>query len=287
MKNKNITQEKIFIMQKIKQLREITQCRIMECDIALKNSRGSVNEAIDLLKKSKQNIIKNTNLESTLFGTVSVFNHRLNINIVELNSESNFIIKNKIFLNFMLKLLFITECNSFTSINYFLFYYSYKNINMLSLLYKYIILLKENINIKKIIKIKKGNNKIFVYMHNRHYKFNADNITCTGFKTNIWNIINKIGHQINMHITASSLKAINLNYNHYIVYNEKNNILHKIFLIRKNKIMFKNIHNKIKHFIKQITLLEQDFVLNVKTIIKNIILNNCCIKYFIKMYVNK
>ena len=91
--------------EKIKELREKTGAGIMDCKNALVENKGYVEEAIDWLRK--KGIAKANKKSSRVAaeGLVGVYTDSRHSCLIEVNSETDFVSKNKDFQNFIDNLL--------------------------------------------------------------------------------------------------------------------------------------------------------------------------------------
>ena len=87
-------------LEKVKKLRELTGVGFKDCKNALDQNNGDIEKSIDFLRK--KGIAKaNKKMERVAAdGLVCIFEKENNFSMIEINSETDFVAKNKEFLNF-------------------------------------------------------------------------------------------------------------------------------------------------------------------------------------------
>ncbi|WGS66517.1 translation elongation factor Ts [Candidatus Psyllophila symbiotica] len=238
----------------IKKIRNITGASLLDCKNILILTNGNIKKAIiemrklgilKILKKKKKKIINGVIIVKNLnnFGI-----------ILEINCQTDFAAKSSEFLTFSNNIINNLLKNNFKYI---------KNIEKINFLYKKKIVdlfnkINENVNIRRINILKK--NIIEIYNHNNRI----------GVLINAKFIQKKILKKIAMHIASEKPKFINIEnifYNFIINEYKIQNII-----IRKKKDFFKKILlGKIKKYIYNITLMNQNFIFDISKKIKNII----------------
>lgn len=265
------------LIEKIKSLRLKTGISFIECKKALIETNLNIEEAmIHLRKTSAFNAIKR-NEKITLEGLITskINNDKETAIIIEINCETDFVSKSEEFVNF---------CDKIT--NHFLHENKNKNLNIkkeeiilpeylenekINIISKF----KENIVIRRIIKINSPKNQIFGYVHGtcNHGKMASLII----IEKNI-NILNDIIKDIAMQIVAMKPKYLDINsIPQNILEHEKNIIKENINLNYKDKTNEQLTHieqNQIKKFYEETVLIEQTFIKDQNLKIKDIINNN-------------
>src|SRR5690606_33450432 len=87
--------------QLIKELRDRTGVGIGKCKEALAAANGDINEAIDALRKSGIASAVKKEGRSANEGMIAVAAHDQRVAIVEVNAETDFVVKNERFQNFL------------------------------------------------------------------------------------------------------------------------------------------------------------------------------------------
>ena len=100
------------LLEKVKQLREITGVGFKDCKIAIDETKGDIEKSIELLRK--KGVAKaNKRMERVAAeGVISIFEKDNKFSMVEINSETDFVAKNNDFINFAEELSKLTLNNS-------------------------------------------------------------------------------------------------------------------------------------------------------------------------------
>ena len=88
-------------IEKIKQLREITGVGFKDCKTAIDETKGDIDKAIDFLRKKGISKANKKMERVAADGLVSIFEKDSNYGMVEINSETDFVAKNKEFIGFV------------------------------------------------------------------------------------------------------------------------------------------------------------------------------------------
>ncbi|MFI4847357.1 MAG: translation elongation factor Ts [Candidatus Makana argininalis] len=251
----------------IKHLRKLTGMSILECKKSLIKSDGNIKIAIDLMRKygKKISIKKTYNKTSNGLILIKQSKNKKLVVMLEIKCETDFVSKNITFQLFGKKI-----------INYILNKNIY-NIDLINIKFKYqledlISKICENIKIEKISYLK-GERTGF-YLHRSNI---GVIISSTKFKQNL---LNKIA----MHIVAFKPKYINLLDIPQNLINHEKNIQMEIAVNsgKTHKISKKIVIGRMKKFIKEITLNKQEFIIDNKKKISQILsLNKTKINNFI------
>ena len=262
------------LFNNIKKLRELTGVGFKDCKNAIDENKGDIEKSIEYLRK--KGIAKaNKKMSRTASeGLVLTTTKDKNISIIEVNSETDFVAKNKEFLIFCKELSALNfECkgkleklkkikmNNGNSVDE----------NLINLISK----IGEKITIRRSNFFNSDNGENFYYVHSSLEK-NIGKIIAI---VNIEGIDEKnrdIGSKIAMHIAASSPLSIDKDdLDKKIVDKEKEII--KAELInsgKKNEMVEKISLGKINKFISDNTLLNQIWIMDPKKKVKDILNEN-------------
>ena len=260
-------------IEKIKQLREITGVGFKDCKTAIDETKGDIDKAIDFLRK--KGIAKaNKKMERVAAdGLVSVFEKDSNYAMVEINSETDFVAKNKDFISFCkeiselnlknkgdLNMLKSSKMKNGKSVDE----------NLISLISK----IGEKITIRRSKYFDdKGLN--FGYVHNSVEKNIGKVLSVVKLNKNTKKDLSEIGNKLAMHVAAQSPIAIDES-------GIKKEILDKEFEIikeelknsgKKTEIIDKIAMGKIKKFISDNTLLNQVWIMDTKMKVSQVLKN--------------
>ena len=194
-------------LENIKKLREITGVGFKDCKVALDATKGDIEKSVEFLRKKGIAKASKKMSRTASEGLVLVKEDKGGISIVEINSETDFVAKNKDFINF---------CKEISELNFLargdLEKLNNSNMsNSLSVkdnLVNFIAKIGEKITIRRTNFLDDKNGKNYFYVH-------------SAIENNIGKIIsiiklaginvknNSIGQKIAMHVTASSPLALN------------------------------------------------------------------------------
>jgi len=260
-------------LEKIKKLREITGVGFKDCKIALDENKGDIEKSIEFLRK--KGIAKaSKRMEKTAAeGLVCIYENKNKFSMIEVNSETDFVAKNKEFINFAEEVsqLSITAAGRMEDILKSKMK-NKKNVqdNLVDLISK----IGEKITLRRSIFF--GNDKLlnFSYTHSS-VKQNIGklgvllSIDTTKEKKDIINL----GKQLAMQIASSSPLAIEKNgLDPNILKKEKEIITEELKNSGKNtKIVEKIAFGKLNKFIGDNTLLNQEWIMEPKKKVKDVI----------------
>ena len=264
------------LMDKIKNLREITGAGFVDCKKALESNHNNIEISIDFLRKKGLAKANKKSSREAKEGAVGVFSGKNLDSIILINTETDFAAKNEVFLTFMNKignyLINLDDENisldQFNSIEF--------DDRSIDNHFKDIIAkIGENIILTKIVCIPKKNDEILTsYVHNT-YKENIGKIGVV-LRSKVDKIndeAKKFGKNICMHIAASkplALKVADLNKD--LIDRERDVQLESIKSLRKpENIIEKILDGKMKKFYSENTLLNQSFIMDTDKTITEII----------------
>ena len=256
------------ILDNIKKLREITGVGFSDCKLAITETNGDLEKSIEYLRK--KGIAKASKKMSRVAadGLVLVNEKDGNISAIEINSETDFVAKNKDFISF---------CKDVAEINFKnqgdldkLSKSKMKNDktveeNLITLISK----IGEKITIRRT-KFFNKEGKNFFYVHNSTEKNIGKVISIVKLTGQNKQDIDNVGTKLAMHIAAQSPIAINQD-------GINKNILDKELEIikeelknsgKKDDMIDKIATGKIKKFISENTLLDQSWIMDTKITVK-------------------
>ena len=263
------------LLDNIKKLRELTGVGFKDCKSALDESNGDIEKSIEFLRK--KGIAKaSKKMSSTASeGLALIKEDNKKISVIEINSETDFVAKNKDFISFCKELSEINFSNmgNLDKLNNT----NMKNgtsvkDNLVALIAK----IGEKITIRRsnFFDSKKGLN--FFYVHSAIEKNIGKIVSVVKLEGLIKGKNEEIGTKIAMHIAASNPLAINKD-------GIKKEIIHKELEIIKAEItnsgkpaeMAEKISKgKISKFINDNTLLNQIWIMDPKKKVSDILKEN-------------
>ncbi len=280
-------------LENVKKLRQSTGAGFKDCNLALKEANGNLEKAAEILRvKGIAKASKKMTREAKE-GVVVVSGDINKTSMIEVNCETDFVAKNDNFIDFVKEL---SEINNSCSSNLDTLNKSKMNNdktvdeNLISLIAK----IGEKITIGRSITINNLNSQNFIYQHS----IIKDNVSKLGVVVSLQadqknQEFSSFGKQLSMHIAASNPIAINSG-------DIKKDIIDKEQVLiaeeLKNSGKPEDIANKIslgkiKKFIDENTLMTQDWVMEPKKKVKDIIvdmnISNLIIKEFARIKVGE
>ena len=258
-------------LENIKKLREITGVGFSDCKLAIAENNGDIEKSIEYLRK--KGIAKASKKMSRVAAEgLALLNEKDgNVSAIEINSETDFVAKNKDFISF---------CKEISEINF----KNKSNLDSLKLskmknrktveenLIALISKIGEKITIRRSKYLSnKGLN--FTYVHNSLEKNIGKLVTIVKLSKNSKKDLKEIGSKLAMHVAAQAPIAIDEN-------GIKKEVLDKELEIIKEELknsgkkadMIEKIANgKIKKFISDNTLLNQVWIMDTKMKVNQVI----------------
>jgi len=261
------------LLEKVKQLRELTGVGFKDCKTAIDENSGDIEKSIEYLRK-KGKAKANKKMERIAAeGLVCISEKDNNFSIIEVNSETDFVAKNNDFIFFVEEISELALLNSGKMENIVNANMKNKkkvNENLVSLIAK----IGEKITLRRSDYVGSEKTVNFSYTHSASKK----NLGKIGVLTSIETSKKKedlleFGKQLAMHIAATSPLSIDkegLDQN--ILKKEKEIITEELKNSGKDdKIAEKISFGKLNKFISDNTLLNQEWIMDPKKKVKDII----------------
>ena len=260
------------ILEKVKKLREITGVGFKDCKMAIDENNGDIEKSIDFLRK--KGIAKaNKKMERIAAdGLVSIYEKDNNFSIIEINSETDFVAKNNEFINFVEEASQLAFLSS-GQIEKLISLKMKNNKSVKDSLVDLISKIGEKITLRRSNFIESKECINFSYMHSSIKKNLGKIGVLLSFKSSIKkNDLEEFGKQLCMHIAASSPISIDKDdLPKKIVDKEKEIITEELKNSGKDaKIVDKIAMGKINKFISDNTLLNQEWIMEPKKKVKDI-----------------
>ena len=259
-------------LENIKKLREITGVGFKDCKLAIDENNGDINKSIEYLRK--KGIAKASKKMSRIAadGLVLIYEKNGMISVIEINSETDFVAKNK---------EFITFCKEISEIN-FKTRGDIKKIkssimNNKKTLEETLIALISKIGEKITLRRSKffDNNKgiNFSYVHNSLEKNIGKVVSVVKLEKNEKIDLKEIGSKLAMHIAASSPIAIDENEISQDILNKELEIIKEEVKNsgKKGEMIEKIANGKLKKFVSDNTLLNQIWIMDTKKKVKEVL----------------
>ena len=264
------------LLEKIKQLREITGVGFKDCKNAIDQNNGDIEKSIEFLRKN--GIAKaNKRMERVAAeGLICIYEENKKLSMIEINSETDFVAKNNEFINFGEELSKITLTKS-ANINDIMKAEMKNSKNVSTNLVDLISKIGEKITIRRATFLGDDKMSNFSYVHSSIKKNIGKLGVLLSLKTNKpENEIKGFGKQLAMHIAASSPLALDKqDLDENVLKKEKEIITEELKNSGKDiKIIDKIAMGKLSKFISDNTLLNQAWIMEPKKQVKDIIKEN-------------
>ena len=260
-------------LENIKKLREITGVGFKDCKLAIDENNGDIDKSIEYLRK--KGIAKASKKMGRVAadGLVLISEKENKVSTIEVNSETDFVAKNKDFISFCKEL---SELNFQNKSNLEKLKQSkmknQKTVdeNLITLITK----IGEKITIRRA-KYFDNNGINFSYVHNSLEKNIGKVVSIVQFNKNN-NNLKELGTKLAMHIAAQAPIAIDEKGINKEILNKELEIIKEELKNsgKKNEMIEKISTGKIKKFISDNTLLNQIWIMDPKKKVSDILKEN-------------
>jgi len=280
-------------IEKVKKLREATGAGFKDCNLAIKESNGDLDKAVEILRiKGISKASKKMSREAKE-GVVATSGDEVKTSIIELNCETDFVAKNNDFISFAKELSELNnindsnldKLNKSTMVNN-------KSVedNLVSLIAK----MGEKITIGRIKTFNHDGAKNFNYLHS----VIKDNLSKLAVVVSIEtaddsNDLKSFGKQLAMHVAASNPLALDsTSIDKEVLNKEQNLIAEELKNSGKPEEIAKKISlGKINKFKEENSLLTQQWVMEpkkkVQDILKELSITDLKIKEFYRLKIGE
>ena len=248
------------VLEKVKELRDVTGAGMQDCKNALKENNNNIEKSIEYLRKKGVLKAAKKSSRDAAEGLIILGEDNKSINLIEINTETDFVAKNAEFINFCEKISKIsTKAENLNDLN---------NLKIDGVIIKDLIVslvskIGENIKLRRFKKILKENFKTAFYIHNKVNDSSGKIISVIKYKTKN-NESAQFAVNICMHIAAMSPMALNEDNLETDFINKERKIIEE--QIDKNgkkpEILKKIVSGKLKKVISENTLLNQKWVID-------------------------
>ncbi len=260
-------------IENIKKLRQSTGAGFKDCNAALKESNGDLDKAAEMLRVKGIAKASKKMSRDAKEGVIVVSGDSKKTSLIEVNCETDFVAKNDDFINFVKELSEINnQCSSDKDKLNKSVMANEKTVeeNLVALIAK----IGEKITIGKTSTIENLNSQNFIYQHS----VIKDNVSKLGVVVSIETSedsdqIKSFGKQLSMHIAASNPIALNSDeIKEDIIQKEQELIAEELKNSGKPEEIAKKISlGKIKKFKEENSLMTQDWVMEPKKKVKDIL----------------
>ncbi len=280
-------------IEKVKKLREATGAGFKDCNLAIKESDGDLDKAVEILRVKGVSKASKKMSRDAKEGVVAISGDQKKTSIIEVNCETDFVAKNEDFISFVKE---VSELNNKNNSNLENLKISkmkngdtVKN-NLVALIAK----IGEKITIGKTITISNTNSNNYQYLHTVVKDNLAKLAVVVSLETeNNSEIVKTFGKQLSMHIAASNPLALKSSLlDKKIIDKEQELVTEELKNSGKTKDIIKKISlGKMNKFKEENSLLTQAWVMEpkkkVKDVIKELALNDLKITEFSRIKIGE
>ena len=280
-------------IEKVKKLREATGAGFKDCNLAIKESDGDLDKAVEILRIKGVSKASKKMSRDAKEGVVAISGDQKKTSIIEVNCETDFVAKNEDFISFVKE---ISELNNTNNSNLEDLEKSkmrngdsVKN-NLVALIAK----IGEKITIGKTKTISNSNSNNYQYLHTVVKDNLAKLAVVVSLETeNNSEIVKTFGKQLSMHIAASNPLALeSSSLDKKIIDKEQKLVTEELKNSGKTDDIIKKISlGKMNKFIEDNSLMTQAWVMEpkkkVKDVIKELALNDLKITEFSRIKIGE
>ena len=250
----------------IKKLRDLTGAGFLDCKEALENSGLDIDKAIEFLRKKGVSTAQKKKNRTASEGLIAISKGQSNkeASIIEINSETDFVARNKNFQNFVFNLSKINLDQKGNLDKLMKSKYNNEE-NVSDALTNLISKIGENLTIRRCKYINIDNGFIGTYVHNVEKDDMGKIGVLLSVKTDIdFSLIKDFLKKMCMHIAATNPIAISSsNIDEYILKKEKEFQLEEIKKSGKDQAIQKKMFTgKMNKYFNEVVLLDQNFVMD-------------------------
>jgi len=280
-------------IEKVKQLREATSAGFKDCNLAIKESGGDLDKAIEILRIKGISKASKKMSRDAREGVVATSGDENKISVIELNCETDFVAKNDDFISFAKELSDLNNQNDSDldklkktkMINK-----TTVEDNLVSLIAK----MGEKITIGRVKTFNHSGSKNFNYLHT----IVKDNLSKLAVVVSLESnesseSIKSFGKQLAMHVAASNPLALDSNSIDKVVLQKEQDLITEELksLGKTEEIAAKISLGKINKFKEENALLSQAWVMEpkkkVQDIVKDLSINDLKIKDFYRLKIGE
>jgi elongation factor Ts len=280
-------------IEKVKQLREATGAGFKDCNIAVKESGGDLDKAVEILRVKGISKASKKMSRDAKEGVIATTGDENKISIIEVNCETDFVAKNDDFVFFAKEL---SELNNINESN--LDKLNKSNMsnnqtvedNLVSLISK----MGEKITIGKAKTFNQAGTKNFNYLHT----VVKDNLSKLSVIVSVetadtTDVVKSFGKQLSMHIAASNPLALNADsINQDVIQKELDLVTEELKSSGKSDEIVQKISlGKMNKFKEDNSLLTQAWVMEpkkkVQDIVKDLNISDLKIKDFYRLKIGE
>ena len=265
------------ITELIKELREKTGAGFLDCKKSLEENNNDVNKAIEVLRKKGLAKASKKSDRAANEGAVGFFSNSNIIVIIKVNSETDFAAKSDTFLNFLDNLgKLVLDNNNYIDKKQFL-NLKYETGTVQDYFNSMIAKIGENLILNDLIIKENKNSNYAFYIHNSYRKNIGKIISLIEYTSNENNTeIETLSKNLCMHIAAMKPESLDKeDLDKTLVLNEEK--IQRELILNSGKpsnIVDKILEGKMNKFFSEVTLFNQQYILDQDKTIRAVIEDN-------------
>ena len=262
----------------VKELRNKTGAGFLDCKDALSHNNGSIDNAIDYLRKKGLAKASKKSSREAKEGAIGFYENNSICILIKINSETDFAAKSDTFLNFVDYIGNIILDLNKTELDLSMFLdtkISSKSIK--EIFDEMIAKIGENIIISDLRVFNKNNNYLSFYVHNAYRKNIGKIISILKYSADSNDeSIQNLAKNLCMHIAALKPEALDESNLEQTTIDKELNIQKELIASsgKPENVIDKILEGKMKKFYSEVTLLNQSFVLDPEKSVKEVITSN-------------
>ena len=260
-------------IEKVKKLREATGAGFKDCNLAIKESNGDLDKAVEILRVKGISKASKKMSRDAKEGVVALSGDNKKTSIIEVNCETDFVAKNDDFINFVKELSELNNENN-SNVDELKKTKMQNNITVEDNLVALIAKIGEKITIGKTKTISNSSSTNYNYLHTVVKDNLAKLAVIVSIETKSTSeLVKTFGKQLSMHIAASNPLALETNLiDDSIIQKEQKLVTEELKNLGKSDEIAKKISlGKMNKFKEENALLTQAWVMEPKKKVKDIL----------------
>ena len=280
-------------IEKVKKLREATGAGFKDCNLAIKESNGDLDKAVEILRVKGISKASKKMTRDAKEGVVALSGDNKKTSIIEVNCETDFVAKNNDFINFVKELSELNNENN-SNVDELKKTKMQNNITVEDNLVALIAKIGEKITIGKTKTISNSSSTNYNYLHTVVKDNLAKLAVIVSIETkSTSDLVKTFGKQLSMHIAASNPLALESNLiDDSVIQKEQELVTEELKNLGKTDEIAKKISlGKMNKFKEENALLTQAWVMEpkkkVKDVLKELAINDLKIKEFSRIKIGE
>jgi len=257
------------VLEKVKELREVTGAGMQDCKNALKENNNDIDKSVEYLRKKGVLKASKKSSRDAAEGLIIIGENQDNFTLTEINTETDFVAKNNEFIEFCSKVSEVSlNANSLDELQN----QKLNDFTIQEFIVNLISKIGENIKLRRFENINKDGKKISYYIHNKSSDLTGKIVSAVKYKSNK-DESKSFANNICMHIAAMSPMALDeKNLDKNFLESEKKIIEEQLSKEgKKPEIIEKIMTGKLNKVISENTLLGQSWVVDQDITVKKAI----------------